>query len=498
MRRPLRLIALTLLCRAARFVHGNAAEIHVLCSNGFKAVMEDLVPQFERATANVVRVTYGLSAELSRRIQGGEPFDLAILTPELIDGLAREGRVAADSRTTLARSPIALAMKQGAARPDLGTEDSLRRTLLAATSIAYAREGASASHFLAVLQQLGLSETLKSRIVPLASGAAVGDAVSRGEAELGVLPVSEIMPIAGIEIAGAFPDGLAGFITIAAATGARALEPAASKAFIAFLADPSTAAGARQRGAWSAPVEGPRPGFENLAPCGSMHRFCAGAGSGEWRLHETQPTHPVNDRGRPRRARRRAPNRRECPDCTAATRVPASGHHVDAREPARAGLEHRLAEAAIPAASPSLRSRGRVLHERRSLYRLCRRHQAARVHEGVGDSLSEERRDARRGGHQRQPAARRVRRDEGTVGERRECTVPSGLAMVGGIQRLDNERATIWEFVPPASRTHRHLRDAVAVSFTGATPAVSFIAKDTVHDTDAPGRPDRVYIFELK
>jgi len=75
---------------------------------------------------------------------------------------------------------------------------------------------------------------------------------------------------------------------------------------------------------------------------------------------------------------------------------------------------------------------------------------------------------------------------------------PSGLAMVGGIQRLDNERATIWEFVPPASRSHRHVRDAVAVSFTGATPAVSFIARDTVHDTDAPGRPDRVYVFELK
>ena len=201
MRRPLRLIVLTLLSALLGSSTADAAEIHVLCSNGFKAVMEDLAPQFERATANVVRVTYGLSAELSRRIQGGEPFDLAILTPELIEGLAREGRVAADSRT-LARSPIALAMKQGAARPDLGTDDSLRRALLGATSIAYAREGASASHFLAVLQQLGLSETLRSRVVALASGAAVGASVSRGEAELGVLPVSEIMPIAGIEIAG--------------------------------------------------------------------------------------------------------------------------------------------------------------------------------------------------------------------------------------------------------------------------------------------------------
>jgi molybdate transport system substrate-binding protein len=238
-KRPLRLITLTLLSALLGSSTAHAAEIHVLCSNGFKAVMEDLAPQFERATSNTVRVTYGLSAELSRRIQGGEPFDLAILTPELIDGLAREGRVVADSRTTLARSPIALAMKQGAVRPDLRTDDSLRRTLLSATSIGYAREGASASHFLAVLQQLDLSEMLRSRIVALASGAAVGASVSSGVVELGVLPVSEIMPIAGIEIAGAFPKSRAGFITITAAMGARALEPAASKAFITFLADPS-------------------------------------------------------------------------------------------------------------------------------------------------------------------------------------------------------------------------------------------------------------------
>jgi len=81
----------------------------------------------------------------------------------------------------------------------------------------------------------------------------------------------------------------------------------------------------------------------------------------------------------------------------------------------------------------------------------------------------------------------------------KEANAPSsGLAMVGDIQRLDNERTTIWEFVPPASRTHRHVRDAVAVSFTGGTPSAFFIAKDTVHESDAPGRPDRVYIFELK
>ena len=134
---------------------------------------------------------------------------------------------------------------------------------------------------------------------------------------------------------------------------------------------------------------------------------------------------------------------------------------------------------------------GVYLHERRSLDRFGRRQQAARDHEGVGDRLSEERRDARRGRHQRQPAARRVRRDEGTVGERGKRTAPSsGLAMVGGVQRLDNERATIWEFVPPASRTHRHLRDAVAVSFTVRRPPLPLSRRTPfTRPTRRPSRP---------
>lgn len=74
----------------------------------------------------------------------------------------------------------------------------------------------------------------------------------------------------------------------------------------------------------------------------------------------------------------------------------------------------------------------------------------------------------------------------------------SDFVKAGGVQRLDNERATLWEFVPPVQGTHRHLRDAVAVAFTGTTPAATFITAGTVHESDAPGRPDRLYIVELK
>ena len=213
----------------------GAAEVKVLCSNGFRAVMEDLVPAFQRTTDHTVKVTYGLAAELARRIEGGESFDLAILTPALIDDLAGKRLIAQGSSVTLARSPIALAIRRGAPKPDLRTLNAVRQTLLGASSIAYAREGASASFFLGVVERLELSASLAGKIVPLASGAAVGAALSGGQIDLGVIPVSEILPVPDLDVGGTFPSDLAGFITMTAGIGARASDSPALSALVQFL-----------------------------------------------------------------------------------------------------------------------------------------------------------------------------------------------------------------------------------------------------------------------
>jgi molybdate transport system substrate-binding protein len=213
----------------------GAAELKVLCSNGFRAVMEDLVPAFQHTTDHTVKVTYGLAAELARRIEGGEPFDLAILTPAVIDDLAGKGLIARSSSVTLARSPIALAIRRGAAKPDLGTLAAVRNTLLGARSIAYAREGASASFFLGLVERLELSAALAGKIVPVPSGAAVGAALSAGQVDFGVIPVSEILPVPGLDVGGTFPEDQAAFITMNAGISARASQPSASSALIEFL-----------------------------------------------------------------------------------------------------------------------------------------------------------------------------------------------------------------------------------------------------------------------
>jgi molybdate transport system substrate-binding protein len=136
---------------------------------------------------------------------------------------------------TLARSPIALAIRRGAAKPDLRTLAAVRNTLLGARSIAYAREGASASFFLGLVERLELSAAMAGKIVPLPSGAAVGAALSGGQIDLGVIPVSEILPVPGLDVGGTFPPDQAAFITMTAGISARASQRSASSALIHFL-----------------------------------------------------------------------------------------------------------------------------------------------------------------------------------------------------------------------------------------------------------------------
>ena len=135
-----------------------------------------------------------MSAELKRRIDGGESFDVVIITPALIDELIKTGRVAGASRAPLARSGMALAMRRGAEKPDVHTMEALTGTLLAARSIAFAKEGSGGIFFNALVKRLGLVDRLTPKFKPTTTGDEVSQAVARGEADLGVLPLSESCP----------------------------------------------------------------------------------------------------------------------------------------------------------------------------------------------------------------------------------------------------------------------------------------------------------------
>jgi molybdate transport system substrate-binding protein len=216
-----------------------AVEIKVLCSNGIREVMKELIPQFEQTTKNKVLIRYGLSAALKRQIDAGEPFDIAVLTPQLIDDGITQRKITGDTRTVLARSGMALAIRVGAAKSDIRTTEALKRTLLASRSIAYAREGASGVFFTALMPRLGLVESLKPKLRPTTTGEEVGAAVSRGEADLGILPLSEILPVQGVEVLGTFPADVQGFAVMVAGVSSASTQSAAAKDFLTFVTAPA-------------------------------------------------------------------------------------------------------------------------------------------------------------------------------------------------------------------------------------------------------------------
>jgi len=159
----------------------RAAEIKVLASNGVREALVEFAPAFERATGHKLVIGFGLAAALKRQIEGGEAFDLAILTSAGIDDLAKQGKVDSGSRASIARSGVGIGIRKGAPRPDIGTPDALKRTLLAAKSISWAKEGQSGIYFASVPERMGIADQMKPKVVPAASGAEVGSSSPEGK-----------------------------------------------------------------------------------------------------------------------------------------------------------------------------------------------------------------------------------------------------------------------------------------------------------------------------
>ena len=229
------LVALTLLCGA---VPARAEDVKVFSSVAMRAVVEELAQRFERETGHRVVPTFGLAAAMKGRIEGGEAFDLAILTPAQIDDLIKQGKAAAASRAVIARTGLGLMVRAGASKLDVGTVDAFKRTLLAAKSLTYVPPpGASGAAFLAVVKQLGIAQALEAKTKAGASAEEVNANITGGAAEIAVLPVSEILPVQGATLGGVFPADVQTYIVMAGATS-----NAASQAARDFLARLTSAA----------------------------------------------------------------------------------------------------------------------------------------------------------------------------------------------------------------------------------------------------------------
>lgn len=236
---------------AALFAYAGssgAAEIKVLASNGVKAALEELAPAFERRTGNKVTIVWGLAAVLKRQIESGEAFDLAVLTAAGIDDLAKQGKVDGATRANVARSGVGIGIKAGAPRADIGTPDALKRAMLAAKSVAWAKEGASGVYFSTVLERLGIAAEVRKKAILAPSGADVGALLVKGEAQYGALLVNELMAQRGVEVLGPLPPELQSYTVFTTGVGAGSKNAAAAKALIEFLATPAARAVFKSKG----------------------------------------------------------------------------------------------------------------------------------------------------------------------------------------------------------------------------------------------------------
>jgi molybdate transport system substrate-binding protein len=239
-----RLIVVTLVLNAT-YVH--AEEIRVLSSVGIKTVVEVLSPRFEQTTKHKVTTVFDLAASLKTRIERGEAFDVAILTPAMIDDLIAKGKVAPGSRAEVARTGLGLMMRAGAPRPDVSTLEAFRKTLLSAKSITYVTTGASGVAFLATVEKMGIADAIKAKSKPAANGEEVNANVLSGAADYAVLPVSEILPVKGAALGGVFPAAAQTYIVMAAGTNAKAASKAGQE-FVAFLMSAPNTAVIREKG----------------------------------------------------------------------------------------------------------------------------------------------------------------------------------------------------------------------------------------------------------
>ncbi len=207
-------------------------QIKILSGGALRPLLSELTPQFETARGIAAETEFKLSAALKRAIEDSTAFDLAILPRPDLDDLIATGAIVRESAADVARSTVGLAVRAGAAKPDIGSVEALRRALLAARSIGYS-DGPSGAYVAALLAKLGIAEAVADKMK--LTSRPVAELVASGEAALGLQQIVAILPVAGAELVGPLPRELQNVIIYAAGLSSRAAHPDAAKAFLLYM-----------------------------------------------------------------------------------------------------------------------------------------------------------------------------------------------------------------------------------------------------------------------
>jgi molybdate transport system substrate-binding protein len=218
---------------------GDANVVDVLSTLALRGVLVETEAEFRARTGLAIAARYKSTNAQLIAIAEGATADVAIITRPAVDQLTAEGKIVAGSAKDVAQSGIGLAVRTGAPKPDISTVAAFKQAILAAKSIAFSRLGASGVHFAEVIERLGIADEIRRKSV--ISDAYMGEVVVRGEADLAVQQISELMPVAGIDIIGPLPGELQKISLFAAAIFTAAKNPAGGAKLVSFLAEPSLA-----------------------------------------------------------------------------------------------------------------------------------------------------------------------------------------------------------------------------------------------------------------
>jgi molybdate transport system substrate-binding protein len=215
----------------------NAPEIKVWTARAIATVLAEVGPQFERVMGYKLTISSDLPAGFVRRANSGEPFDILISGSAPVDEWIKEGRIIAETRADIARSGIGVEVRAGARKPDISSVEAFKRALLEAKSIAYLKVG-SGIYLAGMLGRLGIAEAIKPKVARPDSDI-VSELVAKGEVELGMVVITQILTTPGVELVGPLPPEIQSYVTFTAGISANSKAPEAARDLIKFLKGPT-------------------------------------------------------------------------------------------------------------------------------------------------------------------------------------------------------------------------------------------------------------------
>jgi molybdate transport system substrate-binding protein len=221
--------------------------LELFTSNSTRGVLAELLPQFEQTSGTRVVVSYDPALIMLKRIDAGETADVAIFSQGAIDAVAESGKILPDSRRTLARCGVGVGVIAGAPKPDISSVEAFKAALLQAKSIAHTTNGASGIHFSGLIKRLGIAEEIQAKAVKN-QGGLIGELVVRGQAELAIQQIPELMAVPGLEVVGPLPQELQSISVIAGGIFANSERKRTAQALLEFLATPAAARVFRAKG----------------------------------------------------------------------------------------------------------------------------------------------------------------------------------------------------------------------------------------------------------